>query len=285
MGSDLVLDMDISRFKTAQSSFHFSFSFLPRAQRHALKTIYAFCRTTDDIVDTTVDSTKNVQRLREWNEELNRAIAGKSNYPLLNQLMSIAQHFHIPVVHFQNLIRGVEMDLTKNRYQTFDELKEYCYLVASTVGLMALEIFGPRNQKTREYAVNLGIALQMTNILRDVKIDARFGRIYIPRDDLQQFSCSESEILLGTFTPRFQKLMAFEAGRAEEFFALAHRSLPPEDRRIMFPATIMERIYYRTLRHIRDVEYNVFDHSIRVSRGIQFLIAIKYLVKQRIFGL
>lgn len=283
MGSDLALDL--RNLKTAQSSFRYSFSFLPKGQRDALKTVYAFCRTTDDIVDNTVDKAKNLQRLKEWNAELEKAITGESSHQILNQLIAIAQRFHIPVVHFQNLIQGVEMDLVKNRYESFDELKEYCYLVASTVGLMALEIFGPRNEKTREYAVNLGIALQMTNILRDVKVDAHYGRIYLPLADLRKFSCSEDNILNGSYTPEFRSLMEFEAARAEEFFRISQGSLPREDRRIMFPAKIMERIYYHTLTRIRDVDYNVFDHSVRISRGIQFLIAIKYLVKQRLFGL
>ncbi len=283
MGSDLALDL--SNLKTAQSSFHFSFSFLPKVQRDALKTVYAFCRTTDDIVDNSADTAKNLQRLKEWNAELERAIAGQSSYQILNQLIAIARRFHIPVVHFQNLIRGVEMDLVRNRYETFDELKEYCYLVASTVGLMALEIFGPRNEKTREYAVNLGIALQMTNILRDVRVDARYGRIYLPLEDLRRFSCREETLLTASYTPEFRSLMQYEAARAEDFFRISQQSLPREDRRIMFPAKIMERIYYHTLTRIREVDYNVFDHSVRISRGIQFLIAVKYLVKQRVFGL
>src|SRR5579862_5300997 len=153
---------------SAHSSFEFSFSFLPKVKRDAIKTVYYFCRETDDIVDNVRDVRTNVERLGHWREELEHALHGSSEYPVLNQLSAIAKKFNIPVEHFYELIRGVEMDIVKTRYQTFGDLKEYCYLVASSVGLMCLGIFSPRNPKTRDYAVNLGIALQLTNILRDV---------------------------------------------------------------------------------------------------------------------
>jgi phytoene synthase len=282
MGPDVALDAAGGKLK---SSFDFSFLFLPKPQREALKIVYAFCRTTDDIVDNQHEPRTNFRRLQEWRMELDRASHGESTSSLLRQLLTIAGRFNIPVDHFHNLIRGVEMDLVKNRYETFDELREYCYLVASTVGLMALGIFRPRNEKTQEYAINLGIALQLTNILRDVKVDARYGRIYLPLADLRQFGCREEDIIAGRYTPAFRALMQFEAARAEEYFARARQSLPPEDRRVMFPAKIMERVYYRTLKRIRAINYNVFDHAVRVSRGIQFLIALKYWGKERLFGL
>lgn len=270
--------------KGGSTSFFYSFSFLPKHQRDALKTVYAFCRTTDDIVDTGQDVNKQVELLHNWRSELEKALAGTSDYPILNQLSAIAQRFNIPVVHFHELIKGVEMDLVKNRYQTFDELKEYCYLVASSVGLMSLEIFRPRNEKTREYAINLGIALQLTNILRDVGVDARYGRIYLPLEDLRRFGLSESDILNHRYTPGFTALMQFEALRAEEYYLRSKDLLPGEDKRAMFAAKIMERIYYHTLLRIRESGYRVYEKPLYLPRITQLLIALKYWVKQRVFG-
>jgi len=268
-----------------RTSFAFSFSFLPRHRREAILTVYAFCRTTDDIVDNRRDITSNIERLGRWRAELGRALEGSSEYALLNQLSSIAVRFKIPVVHFYELLKGVEMDLTRNRYGSFGELREYCYHVASSVGLMSLGVFGSRAERTKEYAVNLGIALQLTNILRDVGIDADYGRIYLPEEDMARFGCREADILAHRCTPEFVSLMEFEAGRAEEYFQRAQESLPQEDRRAMFPAKIMERIYYHMLRRIRKAGYNVFDRSVSLPKAEQFLIALKYWVKQRLFGL
>lgn len=268
-----------------RTSFAFSFSFLPKKRREAIRTVYAFCRTTDDIVDNRRDVTTNIERLGRWRMELGRALAGSSEYMLLNQLSAIAVRFRIPVIHFYELLKGVEMDLTRNRYTTFEELRGYCYHVASSVGLMSLGVFGSRSERTKDYAVNLGIALQLTNILRDVGIDADYGRIYLPEEDMARFGCAESDILGHRCTLGFVSLMEFEAARAEEYFKRAQDSLPPEDRRAMFPAKIMERIYYHMLRRIRRVRYNVFDQSVSLPRIEQFLIALKYWVKQRLFGL
>ena len=285
MGPDVAALPPIGNIAQSKSSFDFSFSFLPREKREALKTVYSFCRTTDDIVDNSGDVHLNIERLHRWRMALENALSGNSDYASLNQLSAVAKRFHIPIQHFYELLRGVEMDLVKNRYESFDELKEYCYLVASTVGLMSLEIFGPRNRQTRDYAINLGIALQLTNILRDVGIDAKYGRIYLPQEDLRRFGYSEHDLFARRCTPEFQALMAFEAERAGEFFRKAQISLPHEDRRAMFAAKIMERIYFHTLQKIRDAGFNVFDTSIRLPRSIQFLIAVKYWVKQRLFGL
>ena len=157
--------------------------------------------TTDDIVDEDRDERQKGVLLRKWRMELNRSLRGTSTFPLLNQLSATAQRFNIPVEHFYELIRGMEMDLRTTRYRTFDELREYCYLVASSVGLMCRKIFGYRNESTRDYAINLGIALQLTNILRDIKDDAKRGRIYIPLEDLERFGYSEDDLLHSRYTP------------------------------------------------------------------------------------
>jgi phytoene synthase len=286
VGSDLALLSGRGGAVAGKSSFDFSLAFLPREKREALKTVYAFCRTTDDIVDSPEISEVNrkIELLSTWRAELERAFDGRSDYPVLNRLSGIARRFNIPVLHFYELLRGVEMDLVKNRYETFEELKQYCLLVASSVGLMTLEIFGPRNNETREYAVNLGIALQLTNILRDVAIDASYGRIYLPLEDLRRFGYRESDLLARRYSPQFRELMEFETLRAEEYYRRAKESLPSEDRRAMFAPKIMERIYFHTLLRIKGAGYNVFDHRVRLPRILQFLIAVKYWVKQRLFG-
>jgi len=187
--------------RQSNTNFYYSFSLLPRPQREALHAVYAFCRYTDDIVDEEPDPGRKAVRLRRWRMELGRALGGTSVFPLLNQISAVARRFSIPVELFHDLIRGMEMDLTRTRYQRFDDLHEYCYLVASTVGLMCRPIFGALNPSTRAYAVNLGIALQLTNILRDVKDDARRGRIYLPLEDLERFGCAK-RISCRAATPR-----------------------------------------------------------------------------------
>jgi phytoene synthase len=284
MGSDAIAATTMPELRGSRSSFRYSFSFLPRAQREALRAVYAFCRSTDDIVDNNDNIDKKLESLGKWRNELERALEGNSAYGVLNRLSAIARTFNIPVEHFYALLRGVEMDLVKNRYETFDELREYCTLVASSVGLMSLEIFRPANAMTREYAVNLGIALQLTNILRDVGVDASYGRIYLPLEDLRRFHCSESELLSRRFTPQFRELLEFEASRAESYFQRAQECLPREDRRAMFAAKIMERIYFHTLQRIREAGYDVFSRPVALPRTTQFLIAVKYWLKHRIFG-
>jgi len=284
MGSDVAIQID-NRWKGGKTSFHYSFSFLPKKKRDALRTVYAFCRTTDDIVDNARDTKSKIEVLHKWRIEFERALRGTSQYGILNQLNDIAKRFGIPVVHFYDLMRGVEIDLLKNRYNTFEELKEYCYLVASSVGLMSVGIFGPKNEKTKEYAINLGIALQLTNIIRDVACDAQYGRIYIPLEDMQKFGYSENDLFAHRYNEAFVLLMEYQASRAEDYYSRARESLPKEDRRAMFAAKIMERIYYHMLIRIREKKYNVFTRPISLPRLIQILIALKYWVKQRIFGL
>lgn len=268
--------------RSSNTSFYYSFSLLPRQKREAIHTVYAFCRTTDDIVDEERDEQKKVVLLGRWRTELGKALKGKSEFPLLNQLSVTADRFHIPVEHFYELIRGMEMDLAKTRYQTFDELKEYCYLVASSVGLMCRKIFGYRNESTRDYAINLGIALQLTNILRDIKDDARRGRIYIPREDMSRFGYTEEDLLNNRYTPQFVELMRFECRRASEYFDIARAALQDEDKRFFFTARIMWSIYAHTLNRIVSSDYNVFERRISISKFLKLLITFRYWLSHRL---
>ena len=271
-----MIDSAAAITRNSQTSFYYSFSLLPRQTREAIHTVYAFCRYTDDIVDEGTDERLKVVLLRKWRRELGKAIEGKSSFGLLNQLGATARRFNIPVNHFYDLIRGMEMDLTRRRYETFDEMREYCELVASSVGLMCRQIFGYRNESTREYAVNLGIALQLTNILRDIKEDAKKGRIYIPLEDLRRFGYKEDDLLHGRYTPEFVNLMRFECERAIWYFDAARNALKDEDKRAFFAARIMWSIYAHILRRIIRSNYNVFERRISISKLLKVLITFRY---------
>lgn len=268
--------------RTSKTSFYYSFSLLPKQKREAIHAVYAFCRYTDDLVDEGTDKKRQDALLRRWRLELERALEGKSGYALLNQLSATAHRFHIPVEHFHELIRGVEMDLWKDRYETFEELREYCYLVASSVGLMCRRIFGYRNESTREYAINLGIALQLTNILRDLKDDAKRGRIYLPQEDLRRFGVSEDDILASRYTPSFRALMRFECNRARWYFDAARDALRDEDKYYFFAARIMWSIYAHTLRRIERADYDVFTRRIGISRPLKAMIALRYWLSRSV---
>ncbi|MER3524634.1 MAG: squalene synthase HpnD [Ignavibacteria bacterium] len=268
--------------KRSDTSFYYSFTLLPKHKREAIQAVYAFCRYTDDLVDEGPDEPKKVVRLRRWRTELARALNGASTLPLLNQLAATARRFNIPVDHFYELIRGVEMDLTKKRYATFEELQEYCYLVASSVGLMCRQIFGYKNESTRDYAINLGIALQLTNILRDVKDDARRGRIYLPMEDLRRFGVTEDDILAHRYTRNFVDLMHFECNRARVFFDAARDALKDEDKYYFFAARVMWSIYAHLLRRIERSGYNVFERRISLPKPLKLLIALRYWLSHQL---
>ena len=267
--------------KKSKSSFYYAFNLLPNDKRDAMNTVYAFCRQTDDIIDEGNEPNDlKYEKLRKWRIELQRAFAGKSEYLLLNKLAKTILKFNIPVDPFFELIKGMEMDLKKNRYLTFQDLQEYCYRVASTVGLMCIEIFGYKHKTTKEFAVNLGIALQLTNILRDIKKDAEKGRIYLPQEDFKRFGYSEQELLSDTYNLNFRQLMEYEAKRAKGYFDKANRALNLDDKASMFAARAMQHIYERMLDKIIDADYDVFRKNIKVSKfekvGISVGVWAKY---------
>lgn len=251
----------------SKSNFLYSFSLLPKEKNDAINTVYAFCRCTDDIVDNeneTVDL--RFKKIREWKNEFEKALNGDSAYPLLNQVNKIIKKFNIPVEPFFELIKGMESDLQTSRYKDFTSLYQYCYRAAVTVGLMSIEIFGYKTKDAKEYAVNLGIALQLTNIIRDVKFDALNGRIYIPEEDLKRFGYSEQDLLNFKYNDSFIELMKFECKRAREYFEKANDCFNPEDRKLLFPARIMQKIYFNILLKIEKMNYNVFQKKAKVSK-------------------
>jgi phytoene synthase len=267
--------------KESKSSFYYAFNLLPEKQRDAMNTVYAFCRKTDDIVDDLSTPYEiKYEKLRKWRLEFEKAFIGRSEYPLLNKLGKTISNFNIPLDPFFELIKGMEMDLQKNRYKNFDDLLVYCYRVASTVGLMCIEIFGYKNPSTKDFAVNLGIALQLTNILRDLGKDAEQGRIYLPQEDFMKFNYSESQLYQKISNENFKQLMKYEVERAKNYFDKATQSLDLDDKKTMFAARAMQHIYYRMLERIVQSDYDVLNNQIKVKKiekvGIALGVWAKY---------
>mgnify|MGYP001265845976 CR=1 FL=1 len=269
--------------RDSKSSFYYAFSLLSPDKRDAMNTVYAFCRKTDDIVDECGDPDDlKYEKLKHWRIELEKAIYNQSDYALLNKLTNIIRQFNIPLEPFFELIIGMEMDLQKKRYLSFDDLKRYCYHVASTVGLMCIEIFGYKNKSAKDYAVNLGVAMQLTNILRDVGKDAENGRIYLPQNDLIQYNYSEEELFKREFNQNFISVMQCQANRAHHYFDLANNSLDFEDKPSMFPARAMQHIYFKLLNKIESADYNVLDNNIKIGKLEKAAIAIGVWAKYRL---
>ncbi len=277
MAPSAIVDFSQNR----KSSFYYSFLILPRPKREAIETIYAFCRITDDIVDEDGDEKEKYALLLQWTEELKRSLYGVSRYSLLNRLAAIIHRFHIPIEHFYELIKGMEMDLMNKRYGTFLELEQYCYRVASTVGLICAEVFGYTNEKTKQYALNLGIALQLTNILRDIRTDAKHGRIYLPLEDLKRFGYSEQDLLSFTYNENFIELMKYECDRAHEYFRRAKACLAEEDKPLFTAARTMGNIYYLLLLRIERARYDVFSKRIRLSSPLKVLVAMVLQLRKK----
>lgn len=271
----------------SRTNFYYSFSFLPRAEREAIHTVYAFCKHIDDIVDEnpTTDTAKVLEkreRLQWWRQQIDALYAGESTHAVVATLGPVVRSFSIPKQYFLTLIDGCERDLIQRRYETFDELKDYCYSVAGIVGLISIEIFGYKYEQTKEYAVNLGYALQLTNILRDIKHDKDRGYVYLPKADMAKFKYTEADLLNEVYDERFVNLMEYEARRAREYFNKARAALRSDERITMFAAEIMDAIYYRILEKIELKNYDVFRHRVRVSTIHKVWIAIKLYVYTRI---
>jgi 15-cis-phytoene synthase len=250
--------------RRASSNFYYAFMLLPRERRRALYSVYAFCRFVDDIADD--DGVKDpAEMLARWRKELNNVFAGKPSRAISRALSENVRRYNIPRRYFEEVIDGVEMDLTQRRYASFSDLCLYCRRVASAVGLICIEIFGYRSQSTRVYAERLGIAFQLTNIIRDVGEDAARGRIYLPLEDLARFNVSEAEILKSVYSPRFRPLIEFEAERARQYYREAEEALVDEDRGSMRAAEGMRLIYASLLERIARADYRVFDRRMSLS--------------------
>lgn len=258
------------------SNFYYSFLFLPRRRREAMYAIYAFCKEVDSAVDEAAPGSDPSKQLERWRRELEAVYQGRPTLPVAISLADHVHRFHIPKDYFEDLIAGVEMDLTIRRYATFDDLSLYCYRVASAVGLICLHVFGTRSPRAREYAINLGLAFQLTNILRDLGTDADYGRIYLPLEDLSRFGYSEEHLLQKTYSSSFRELMKFECARTRAYYDKASRAvdaLPAADRRTLTVAEIMRGVYIRILDRIEHSGYQVYGSRISLSSSYRLAIA------------
>jgi len=270
--------------KRSGSNFYYSFFFLPPDRRDAMHAVYAFCREVDSVVDEPEPGSNPHDRLARWREELASLYRTERSTvappvealsPVMTCLRGHIRRLGIPREYFDDIIAGVAMDLTIKRYATFRDLYQYCYRVASAVGLVCLKIFGARTPEAQTYAINLGVAFQLTNILRDLKTDGARGRIYLPTEDLTRFGYREQDLLAGAYTPAFVNLMEFECRRAQEYYRAAEAALPETDRRALVPAEIMRAIYHTILERIEARRYQVFNRRITLSPPHRLAVALR----------
>ena len=258
------------------TNFYYSFLVLPADQRRAIVAVWDVCRAIDDAVDEVPaeDVEGTARAVAFWRCEIARIFSGAApETPQGQRVQPFVKLFDLPQAPFDDLVAGVAMDVGSRRYQTFDELREYRYRVASTVGLICVAIFGCRGEAARAYAEHLGIALQLTNILRDVPVDLSHGRVYLPLDELSRFGCTEDDLRAGDMTDRVRALLAHQGQRARDYYAEARRLLPAGDRRKLVAAEIMGAIYRAILTRIEQRGYDVFTELVRVPRPRRAVIA------------
>jgi len=271
--------------RTRARNFYYSFVVLPAEKRRALCAVYAFMRLCDDISDGAASVESKRERLRAWRARLAACLAGDlRGNAILPAFHDAVRKFSIPAEHFHGIIDGAEMDLTIDGYQTFEDLYKYCFNVASSVGLVCLQIFGYHQERAKKYAELCGIAFQLTNILRDVKEDAAMGRIYLPREDLERFNYSPEELQHAIIDERFRRLMTFEASRARDYYVQARHLLPLIEETSRPALWAMMEIYERILKKIIRKQYDVFGRSIRLSNPEKATIALRALAMRFIPG-
>lgn len=264
--------------RKSASNLALAFVLLPRAKRDEMAALYAFCREVDDVADDeSVPVENRRQALAHWREDIQKACGGgKPSFAVNRELQRVIDRRALPYPLFDELIKGVEMDLDIQRYETMEELEKYCYRVASVVGLLSIEIFGYQDPLCREYAVHLGKALQLTNILRDVRSDAGRGRIYLPLAECRRFGVDPEDLLRGRFTPAYQRLAQSIAGHAKDFYRRARETLPGGDRRSMATAELMGSVYWRLLRKLERRQFNVFDYGeTRLNKGQKLFLILR----------
>lgn len=269
----------IDRPPSHASTFRYAFLVLSRSQRHAINAVYGFCRVVDDAVDHADSPDAARAGLLAWRRELDAIYRGTPTTPVGETLAPVVASHHLPRDHFNELLLGVAMDIGRPRYQTFAELSRYTYRVASTVGLLCLPIFGATGEAAQRYAIERGLSLQLTNIIRDIKADAALGRIYLPLEDLKAFEYSEEDLLTGRHTPAFERLMAVQCRRARDAHERA-RALLPDPRRLLAPE-IMGRTYEALLDRIEASGYRLFDQPVTLGAPTKAVIALTSWVGAR----
>ncbi len=268
--------------KTAKSgsSFYYSFLFLPKKKRLAITALYAFCREVDDIADAEMDNKIKLVKLEWWRTEIEALFAGSPNHPVTHALFTSIHNFKLDKKYFLEIIDGMEMDLKTVRFNNFEELNLYCYRVAGVVGILSASIFGYKNPQTIEFAKKLGLALQLTNIIRDVYEDSLRDRLYLPLDELEQFGISEKDIFNRKDSESFHQLMRFHAERAHQCYRDAFATLPLEDRYNQKTGTIMAAIYENTLSEMEDDKLQVLKHKVVIPPFRKIIIAFKTWFKE-----
>ena len=253
--------------KTAQSgsSFYYSFLFLPPEKRRSITAFYAYCREVDDVVDNTEDPSLARIKIAWWRKEIDTLYAGTPQHLVAQALVPVVKMYGLEINHLHEILDGMEADLIHHRYQDFPTLLEYCHQAAGVVGICAARIFGHRLPATLEYAHQLGLALQLTNIIRDVGEDARRGRIYLPIDELEQFGVSVADILNGRYSPEFIRLMQYQFDRAQQYYDQAFSLLPHSERQAQIPGLMMGNIYRTLLHEIRHAEFQVLHQRISLT--------------------
>jgi phytoene synthase len=261
------------------SSFYYSFLFLPPERRRAITALYAFCREVDDVVDECADAGVARTKLAWWRNEVAAVYRGGAQHPVARALAEVAPRYHLPEARLAEIIDGMQMDLDYNRYPDFETLRQYCHRVAGVVGLLSAEIFGYSDRRTLEYAENLGLAFQLTNIIRDVGEDARRNRVYLPLDELARHDVAEADILQARETDSFKRLMAFQIDRAQGYYRAAFDLLPAEDRRPQRAGIIMAAIYQTLLEEIRRDGCRVLTQRTSLTPVRKLWIAWKTWIK------
>ena len=259
-------------------NFYYAFRILPAQKRRAIYAAYAFCRLCDDISDEDLPLEEKDRQFAETRQHLADSCEGRATNPIFRAVSDASDAFNIPFRYFEEVIEGVEMDLTKSRFADFDELREYCYKVASVVGLICIEVFGYDDDKAREYAVDMGLAMQLTNILRDVKEDAERGRIYLPQDEMARFGYTEQELMNGVFNDSFRALMAFQVERARTYYESSRKLFPLIHAEARACPSLLHATYSGVLDRIESSGYNVFEKRIGLSKPAKLLLVARLWV-------
>ena len=253
-------------------NFYYTFRPMPADKRRAMYAVYAYCRLCDDIADGELPVEEKYHGFEEVRRNLRLQEPTGEDAPMYRALHDTARRFEIPYRHFEEILQGVEMDMVKSRFASFDELREYCYKVASVVGLVCIRIFGYEDPKAKEYAVDMGIAMQLTNILRDVKEDVERGRIYIPLDEMSRFEYTEAELERGALTDGFKSLMAYQAARARRYYDSSRSLFPLISADARTCPRLMHATYSGILERIEHAGFDVFERRIGLSAGAKLLL-------------
>ena len=265
--------------KREAKNFYYAFITLPYRKRRAIYAAYSVCRIGDDAADAEIPTDEKLRLLEDLRGKVSMAYSGHPDGPVFAALAHAASTFSIPEEYFQEVVSGVETDLTKSRYEDFEELRAYCYRVASVVGLICIQVFGYSNAKAREYAIDLGLAMQLTNILRDVKEDLDRDRVYLPLDEMARFGYSVEELKAGVVNEPFQQLMKYQAARARQYFDSGFKLLPFLSPRSRACPAVMGQIYSRVLDKIEARNFNVFDGRVSLSKREKYLVTAQTWMK------